>query len=521
MKKLQFLFNIVKALTKNEKRHFSLISSSKSLKSNKVYHEIFNLIDEASSINKLKSHLSYKTYFTPNNLNSFQDLIMHTLRNYYSGKLYFYLEEKLLDVKILIHKGLHAEALNEIQKLRKEFGKKFDDNLKGLELAIIERKLKLSLGLNTDLKLLPEKAKEGKDFIKRISKSLEILKDFEVVNYSLISQKYQEKIEESFSASTKEFSGGKFMNKNFKTDFQFDDYYYSLHLYSDIYTYWKESENPELSILLIKYIIKLYEEDEYKIRIELKRYIDILLKYFHKCLLNQHKEEIEKILLKLNAIANKDITHPLIKLITPSYISKEIQSQIQLKILYFKSIYYLTNDEKQYHKAVQLVPEIEKVINQNYVNISKQLKLTFYLNIATSFLLNKQFENSKLWINKIWELHDDESVPSIFILNRLLEIVVLWELCNSSKDLEILEGRIGATMIRLKDYEKTHKNVNRIVLMTLHQLLFSKDEEKVFLLKNLYRELSFSNPNPVQKMYKGILLWIENKLFELGEINFK
>lgn len=216
MKKREDLFHLVQAMSKSEKRYFTLDAKKSSTKGSKylaLFQEIndMELYDEAKLKKKFGKNLRYdKSYL--------YEAIMRSMRDYRSANSYAArIKEMILDAKYLYERGLYeqcGERLNEAKGLAMDL----DDQLSLLEINMADRELlrqiKGKAYEEIMVKLIEEKGKllntikeEFKYFDLSDRLVLDVDRRFELKNEKEIEAFKQRYPDSIFQSHSKELSG--------------------------------------------------------------------------------------------------------------------------------------------------------------------------------------------------------------------------------------------------------------------------------------------------------------------------
>ena len=122
MKPSTELFQLIKSLSKSEKRYFKLASSLQS--GDKNYMKLFDAIECQSEYDEpfLKNKFSKETFIKhlPSEKNHLYNLILKSLRGFYSDKsAAAILQEQLRNIELLFNKALYKECSKLIRKAKK------------------------------------------------------------------------------------------------------------------------------------------------------------------------------------------------------------------------------------------------------------------------------------------------------------------------------------------------------------------------------------------------------------------
>lgn len=122
MKPSTELFDLIKSLTKSEKRFFKLSSSLQS--GDKNYVKIFDTIDTQNEYDEeaIKTEFKDETFIQhfPSEKNHLYKLILKSLRNYYADQsISSILRQEIKNIEILLKKGLYKEGHKFLQRAKK------------------------------------------------------------------------------------------------------------------------------------------------------------------------------------------------------------------------------------------------------------------------------------------------------------------------------------------------------------------------------------------------------------------
>lgn len=122
MKPSNELFDLIKSLTKSEKRFFKLSSSIQSGEKN--YFKLFDYIDSQSTYDekKLKEHFEKERFIKhlPSEKNHLYKLILKSLRQFYGEQsASSILKQEIKNIELLYNKALHKEATKFLKRAKK------------------------------------------------------------------------------------------------------------------------------------------------------------------------------------------------------------------------------------------------------------------------------------------------------------------------------------------------------------------------------------------------------------------
>lgn len=162
------LFDLVKSLTKAEKRHFKLTTSKYNKDDGNTYLKLFEVIEKMDSYDEryvkekfISTNLSYTKNYLYNS-------ILKSLREFHSDiSDDARLKDLLREAEILFKKGLYQQCFAHLERSKQE-ALRYDKFLLLLEILECERKVKLRMESLEHLSVLLEKNhKEEKDVLKK------------------------------------------------------------------------------------------------------------------------------------------------------------------------------------------------------------------------------------------------------------------------------------------------------------------------------------------------------------------
>lgn len=488
MKPSEDLFQLIKSLTKSEKRYFKLFVSKKHAGTNN-YLKLFNALEKQISYDEKKiiRKFSGTTFIKhlPSEKNYLYNLIFKSLHLFYSGSSAETATEELLHgAEILYRKGLFRQSRkiteramsfalkNElygqslrIAKSQIRFGKlsdssdtmqlDFKDALSHARLALekLENLLRFNELYATFFLFL---RKEGEAI--RAPADLERIKD--ILHHPLLAKE-----ENAHSTEAKEI----FYFIKSICFYMCGDFEKALGLYKKGFKYIDSS--PDHAPTISRYTASLSNISEFALRAKKYKTFWIYLN-------------------KLRAVT--------------SQFSAEQSEQFYR---YYDLLLRLYVQTGKFKKAISLIQEIENGILRFQEHIHKSRIISFYYYIAYAFFGAGEYKKALWWINKA--LSDKSDLrKDILGFARILNFLIHYELGNHA----LLEHLYNAAY----RYISTRK---KLYLLEIHMLKFlrklSKETEPRLVMLSLKKELlplvknSFEMP---AFQYIDILSWLESKL---------
>lgn len=481
------LFELIKSLTSNEKRHFQLSTALQHGKKNYVL--LFEEMEAQEEYDKslvLKNLAAYKfvksLHVTENYL---YRRIMESLRSFHADKyITTQLYNLLTDATILSRRGLYKlslEVLNKAEKIALQ-------HHKSLILAeIAPRKIEL-LVADKNKKLL-EQLEELYQQIQQLQQQWQEESCYVYWHHwmVLVFRKWRDpkdpailqKMEEGFQlVSQKPFPA--------QGTFQTQDYYYTIQS-----LYYQITKQYEKGNAIHAKTLALWEEHPHMIKEKLSVYMARLANYINSSLTCQQGGLVEELIAKMEAL----------KAGTFDEEGEQFQN-----VYFYQQLYYLNT--QQWEAAQDLMPSIKQGLEKYAQKINPARKLAFYYNSTTTYFLSEQYEKAADWLEKILlitKTHEPRKDVQRFA--RILEVAICYKLGKH----RVLESLVRSINRNKKLKEEMHV-LEQLTLQYFKKLLklppSSREEKALFQeFKQTLQQLT-----PAEKRVTGFeefSLWVE------------
>jgi tetratricopeptide (TPR) repeat protein len=489
------LFQLVKSLTKSEKRFFKLSSSLQ--QGDKNYLKIFDLIEKQDVYDEeaIKETFKGETFIRhlPSEKNHLYRLILKSLRSFYAdSSISSVLRQEIKNVEILYKKALYKECRKFIARAKK--------------LAIEHEKFYYWFELLNWEKTLLEEAFESGEFDVDLDKLLEEeqlvidklrnLAEYQML-YSRINYLYR--------------SGGFTRNDEERKEV---DKIAQHHLITGKGTaisvratsicYYIQglcnATNRDYPTAFDKFTrVKNILDQNPLIRKDLAKRYTLTLKHLMNCYLEGNNlDEAQKIINTMREIVNE-----------PGFGDVSVT----VKIFTSTSIAELLIAERKgdYTKVLELADNLANSLDVYNDKLHKEQQIIIYYNLAYAYFGAGDYNKALRFINHI--LNDNEQIlrQDIYSFARLFNLVIHYELGNY----DLLEYVIKSTSRffskQVKDYE-----VEGIIITHLKKLMRTPnpaDKRKVYLKAKEDMEKAFSIPaERVVLHYFDFLVWVNAKI---------
>lgn len=489
------LFQIIKSLTKAEKRYFKLHVNKQTAGEDTKFLKLFDLIDKqkdydeskilekektikSQQLSNLKAHLYKQILQNLRNLNSDEDIDLR-------------IRELIDHSTVLYNKCLYDQCVKMLDKA-KNLAEKYDKNVLLLEIIEFEKRLvtkyirsniedKVSLLIKASDQI-NEKINNINTFsnltIKLYSFYLKIgflrnHKDFELVNsflYSTLPVFQEEQL-------------------------SFDE---KMYLYNSFVGYYFFIQDFERGYEYAKKWVNLFDENNDLILPKVEMYIRAI----NNLLVSQSKlhryDEFKNTVQKLDAI----VEIPDLKL----------TENIRLLLFKYSSThrinrYFLLGE---FTEGSKIIPEIaeslekfEKLLDTHYIII-------FYYKFACMYFGNSDYKKVIYWLNKIINMKDVDLRSDIHSFARILNLISHYELGN----LDLVDYYIRSTYRFLIKKNDLHL-FQKIIMKFLRKLSSITRDQLIDAFKDLREQLlplndKFYDRRPF--IYFDIISWLESKI---------
>jgi len=495
MKPSDDLFELIKSLTKSEKRYFKIITTKKDSASQKNnYLKLFDEIEKQKIYDEKKivakfSDSSFVKHL-PSEKNYLYTLILKSLNLYhFTSSKGASMDELLHFTEILYSKGLYNQS-------RKVAGKARDVALKeGLYYQMVGlSKLRLALAVQLAVSSEQLKAEEEDIFfnlksavsnIANESKYMELKGQFlflirregELVRKPSEMQKFDLIINNPLMNDEK-----KALTYESKNIFYFirSVYHHVIGDFQKAYFFNKKAlefieSHPE----------KITQQSDYTAKIN---------NICETCLRIKKYDEFRMYLDKLQD--------------TPAASTLDKSRKFYR---YYELLLRMYVQTGEFNKGISLAPEIQEGMKLYEKHIHKSRVISLHYHFAYAYFGSGDHKNALVWINKILNDKTTDLRKDLLCFARILNFFIHFELHNNL----LFEHILKSTRHFLYTKEKIYK-LESIVLDLLRKLPKLTNESKTFdLLNDFKEELSHLQKDPFERLafeYFDLLSWVESKL---------
>ncbi len=495
MKPSTDLFDLIQSLSKSEKRFFKLSSSLQA--GDKNYLKIFDAIDKQKEYDEdaIKETFKKETFIKhfPSEKNHLYKLILKSLRAYHSdNSTSSILKQEIKNIEILYKKALYPECNKFLARAKK--------------MAVTHEKFYYLFELLSWEKLLLEEAYEAGEFTKDLDAliheeqevigKLNNLAAYHVL-YSKINYVYRSGgyvRNESDKLLVEEISHHPLiMGKNTALSRRAATICYYIQGFCAM-------ANVDKETAIVKFSrVKEILDDNPLIRRDLpKRYIRTLSN------------------LLTIYINTGDIDEALEMIDTMrSFTKKSYFGTDDIEIMVFKSTYLaelrIYEKKGEYEKAIEIVGDIVKGIENSDGKINKEQELLFMISIASVYFGAALYKDSLAWLNKVLNDNEPNLRQDLYSYARLFNLVVHYELGN----FDLLEYIIKSTSRYLSKRQRDHE-MEVTILNYMRQLArLGAKPGRIDVFKEFKAEIESYLKNGTDQIifeFFNYPVWIESKI---------
>lgn len=494
MKPSNELFDLIKSLTKSEKRFFKLQSALQS--GDKNYVRLFDLIDKMSEYDE---ELVKKTFkgekfikHLPSEKNHLYKLILKALRSYYGEtSVSSMLKQEIKNIEILYNKALFEECGKFLERAKK-IAQKYEKFYYLFELINWEKTLleeSFEDGRFVDLDKLIE---EEKDVLERLRNLAEYHVLYSKINYVFRSGGYS-RTEENRNIIDDIVNHPLIKGKNTALSMRAATICYYTQGFCNLAN--GDSETALNKFTKVKNIL----DEHTALRMDLpKRYIRTLSNIITSLTdLGKYTEAREMIALMRSLKDQEGFDYP------------------DLETTIFKNTGLaelgLSHTTGQFSRGVKEVEEITRQLTNYEGKLHKEHELAFFYQFAYIYFGEGQHSKSLSWLNKVLNDNENDLRQDIYSYARLFNLVIHYELGNH----DLLEYTIKSTsrylQKRMRDFPMEKLIIEQFKKLIRTQSVTEKRNIMVNFKEQL-QKLVLQPEDEVLMKHFDFVSWLESKL---------
>jgi len=491
------LFQLIKTLTKGEKRHFKLVVTRHKGGENAKFLKLFDLIDSMPNYNEekiLDKEKSISPAQLPNLKQHLYKQVMQSLRMLHaSNDIDLKIREQIDYASILYNKCLYQQSAKVLEKA-KEMAKKFGKTVLLLDIHEIEKKLVTKFVRRNIQNRVEELIPEGE----RLQSQLNNINTFSNLSMKI----YAFYLRIGFIRNSKDFElANSFLYSTLPV---FQEALLSteekIHLFDSLVGYYFFTQDYNRGYDYAKKWVALFDENPSLIISKLEMYI----KGVNSLLKSQSKLSLFNDFLDTNRKFEEVKTLP--DIFIPDNVSIQLfKYSSKHKI----ECYFMLGE---FDKGALEVDKIAIDLEYFKEKLNQYDLLLFYYKFACMYFGNDQYKEAVHYLNEIINTKDVDLRADILSFARILNLISHYELKNN----DLVDYYVKSTYRFLSKKEDLHLFQTRIIRFLKKLNVVRTDKELRTAFKDLRDQLAPLTGNPYEKrafMYFDIISWLESKIY--------
>ena len=489
-----FLFVLIKSLSKSEKRQFKIFASRLETSSNTKFIELFNILDKSEAYDEkliLKNGLIKKVQLS--NLKSYlyKQILVSIRLNIPSQNIRYQLREQIDFAAILYNKGLYKQSLKILDKTKQQA---IENDEKYMAFEIVEF----------------EKLIESQ----YITRSIQGRADELVIQAKELN--YRNTISSKLSNLSLQLYGIMLKTGYVKSDaeYKYIDDYFVKHIgrldqskFGFREKYWFYNANLWRSFLVQDFLscykfatkwVTLFYDNKNMIFLNPVFFLKGNHYLLESLFMLKYKTNFKKYLNLLEETIN-DPRFP---------VNDNIASLSFLYIYNNKLNYHIL--EGTFAESEYLIPEILNKIKVHSEHLDEHHEMMFYYKIASIYFGNEKYQECIVYLEKIINNKNLYVREDLACFARLLCLIAHYE---SGKDFN-LESQLLSTykfLIKMNDLHEVQKEIIRF-LKNLSNLYPSDIKKEFIKMRVRFIELEKNTYEKRAFLYLDIISWLESKI---------
>ncbi len=489
-----FLFVLIKSLSKSEKRQFKIFASRLETSSNTKFIELFNILDKSEAYDErliLKSGIIKKVQLS--NLKSYlyKQILVSIRLNIPSQNIRYQLREQIDFATILYNKGLYKQSLKILDKTKLQ-ALENDEKYMAYEIVEFEKLIESQY----------------------ITRSIQGRADELVIQAKELN--YQNTISSKLSNLSLQLYGIMLKTGYVKNDeeYKYIDDYFNKHIskldenkFGFREKYWFYNANLWRSFLVQDFLasykysykwVTLFYDNPNMIYLNPVFFLKGNHYFLESLYMLKYKSNFKKYLTLLEETI-QDPRFP---------VNDNVASL---------SFLYLYNNKLNFHilegtfaESEYLIPVILDKIKVHNEHLDEHHEMLFYYKIACIYFGNEKYNESIFYLEKIINNKNLSMREDLMCFSRILCLIVHYEL---GKDY-YLENQLKNTykfLIKMNDLHEVQKEIIRF-LKNLNSIYPSDIKKEFIKMKERFIELEKNTYEKRAFLYLDIISWLESKI---------
>ncbi len=488
------LFQLIKSLTRQEKRYFKLYASRHAIEGQNKYVLLFDAIDQQTEYDEVAIRAKFKDQGFVRQLhvakNYLYQSILNSLRHFHESRSEDRFHTEMRHAALLFNKGLYNQSERALDKAKK-LAAENEHFLQLLEVYRWEHQIAHSRNDFEKLEYYVEQGiREEFDLIEKYRNFLE----FQALNDRVFIPYWRKgaiRNESEKAALRKLFEEPFFQSVDAAQSFNARYFYFNAR-----FSYHFFIGELEEAYQYVQQLVALFEN------LDRRRIKGKLVRYFSSALINlyivqQRLERFEEIPPTLEKLRNVPAESP------------DQKRRLFVRSFNLEVDLYLSTG--QFAKGVQQISHLEQLFRQYRDSVDKQQRLGVYYNLAYLYFGAQHYHAALDWVNLLLQDPDLKTREDIHCFGRILNLIIHYELGND----QLLEYAVQSTSRFLSRRQRLFQ-VESIMLKLMRRYpkwLTAKEKEKGFRM--LLHEMQALKKDEFERRafeYFNFTAWLESKV---------
>ncbi len=489
------LFQLIKSLTKSEKRYFKLHANRSKSIDNAKFIRLFDLIDKQKDYDEskvLKKDDSIKPQQLSNLKAHLYRQILQSLRNLNSNEDIDIKIREMIDYAVILYnRCLYEQCIKMLEKA-KQSAEKYDRNVLQLEIMEFEKRL-VTKFIRSNIEDKVSKLIKASDELTEKISNINTFSNLTIKLYSFY-------LKIGFLRNHKDFELVNSFLYSTLPVFQEDQLSFDekMYLYNSFVGYYFFIQDFDRGYEYAKKWVALFENHSEYIIPKIETYIRAI----NNLLVSESKlhkyDEFKNTIQKLESIKN----------------IPDLKLTDNIRLLLFK--YSSTHRINRYFmigeftEGVKVIPEISKSLEDFEDMLDTHYIIIFYYKFACMYFGAADYHQVIFWLNKIINMKDVDLRSDIHSFARILNLISHYELGN----IDLIDYYIRSTYRFLIKKNDLHL-FQKIIMKFLRKLSSITQDQLIDAFKELREQLlplneKFYDRRPF--IYFDIISWLESKI---------
>ncbi|WP_053405604.1 hypothetical protein [Persicobacter sp. CCB-QB2] len=489
------LFQLVKSLSKSEKRNFKLYVKRNSSSEGAKFLQLFDLIDKQEEYDEVllmkKAKDIKKVQLSNLKAHLYKQLLTSLRLNYKNSDIAISIREQIDYAKILYNRGLYMQSLKILDKV-KSLAYKYHQIRQIKTIIEFEKRIE-SQFITRSISTRAEDLTRESDKINTISQRMSLFSNLAIRLYGLFLKKghtydgaYREEADRMYQEGLPEYVEEELtFHEKLNLYHAKQWYYYLTQDFRNAYKYCSKwvglfADQPEMKSIIPDMYIKG---------------LDNLL---NACFLSAYYSKFNEIFQELEAVHEEE---PLMNI-------------ENIRILQFttRSTHLINKHfmDGQYKEGIKEVPVIEEGLARYKRNLDNHIVLSLYYKIACLYFGDGDYHTTIKYLNRIVDFKDTELRGDLHAFARLLLVICYFEL----EEYDYLEYLLKSTYRFLMKESELYE-VQRVILRFIRRLPYLAHDQLMEEFKKYRTILHQLREDPREQrpfLYLDLLVWLDSKI---------